>query len=47
MKKFFLVLGFVFFVSDVLSDIDFLAILAHITCPRAQLLDGSITLKFF
>jgi len=35
-----------FFVSDVISEVVFWAILAHVIWPRAQLLDQSISLKF-
>jgi len=34
------------FLSDIISEIVFFAILAHAACPRAQPLDGSIFLKF-
>jgi len=38
--------GCKFFVSDVISQVGFWAIFAHVTWPRAQLLGQSISLKF-
>ena len=45
-KKNFLVGGCGFFVSDVISEVVFGAILAHVTWPRTQPLGQSISLKF-
>jgi len=38
--------GFVFFVGDVISEAGFWPIFDHVTWPRAQPLNGSISLKF-
>jgi len=46
MKKKFYVLGFTFFVGDVIKWGKFLAILAQVTWAWAQPLDRNISLKF-